>query len=77
MLGAGRCAAFGFRGGSRNLCRCAGVGKAAPEVEWAPTKGVVMGLRAIKDASELATMRAAIALADEALATGLAQVARA
>ena len=47
--------------------------EAAPETEWAPTKGVVMKLRAVKDASELATMRDAIALADDALAAGLAQ----
>ena len=47
--------------------------KAAPEVEWVPTKGVVLKLRSIKDAVELATMKAAIALADEALAAGLAQ----
>jgi Xaa-Pro aminopeptidase len=47
--------------------------KAAPEVEWVPTKSIVMKLRSVKDALELATMRAAIALADEALAAGLAQ----
>ena len=47
--------------------------EAAPGIEWAPTKGVGMKLRAVKDASELATMRAAIALADDALAAGLAQ----
>ena len=47
--------------------------KAVPGVEWAPTRGVVMRLRSVKDASELATMKAAIALADEALAAGLAQ----
>jgi Xaa-Pro aminopeptidase len=47
--------------------------QAAPEVAWTPTKGVVMKLRAIKDAAELVTMRAAIALADDALAAGLAQ----
>jgi Xaa-Pro aminopeptidase len=47
--------------------------QAAPEVEWTPTKGVVMKLRAAKDVSELATMRAAIALADDALAAGLAK----
>ena len=47
--------------------------QAAPEVAWTPTKGVVMKLRAIKDAAELVTMRAAVALADAALAAGLAQ----
>ena len=48
--------------------------KVVPEIEWLPTRGVGMKLRAIKDASELATMRTAIALADAALAVGLAQV---
>lgn len=45
----------------------------APDVEWSPTKGLVMGLRAVKDAAETATLRAAIALADAALAAALAQ----
>jgi Xaa-Pro aminopeptidase len=45
-----------------------------PAVEWAPTEGMVLGLRATKDANELATLRTAIALADEALAASLAQV---
>jgi Xaa-Pro aminopeptidase len=47
--------------------------KAVPEVEWTPTRGIGMELRAVKDGGELATLRAAIALADEALAAGLAQ----
>jgi Xaa-Pro aminopeptidase len=47
--------------------------KAVPDVEWVPTKGTVMGLRAVKDAGEIATLKAAIELADEALAAGLAQ----
>lgn len=47
--------------------------KAAAEVEWAPMQGLVVGLRAVKDAAELAALRAAIALADEALAAALAQ----
>ncbi len=49
--------------------------KAAPEVEWAPSKGAVLGLRAVKDTDELATLKDAIALADEALAVGLSQAA--
>lgn len=48
--------------------------KAAPAIEWAPTKGIGIGLRAVKDADEIATLRAAVALADEALAAGLAQL---
>ncbi len=47
--------------------------KAAPETEWVPVKGLVTELRAIKDAAEAATLRAAIVLADEALAAALAQ----
>jgi Xaa-Pro aminopeptidase len=47
--------------------------KVASEVAWMPTKGVGMKLRSVKDAAELATMRTAIALADDALAAGLAQ----
>ncbi len=45
---------------------------AVPDVEWLPTKGIVAGLRAIKDDHEIATLRQAIALADDALAFGLA-----
>jgi len=45
---------------------------AVPDVEWLPTKGIVAGLRAIKDEYEIATLRQAIALADDALAFGLA-----
>lgn len=45
---------------------------AAPEVEWQPTRQVVAGLRAIKDEAEVAALRRAIALTDEALAAALA-----
>lgn len=45
---------------------------AAPAVEWLPTKGLVVELRATKDADELAQLRAAIALGDEALTAALA-----
>lgn len=48
--------------------------KAAPEIEWVPTRGIGTGLRAVKDAAEIAILRTAIALADEALAAGLAQL---
>ncbi len=46
---------------------------AAPDIEWVPTKGLVMELRSRKDAAELAAMRRAITLGDEALAAALAQ----
>ncbi len=45
---------------------------AVSEVQWLPTKGIVAGLRAIKDEDELALLREAIVLADNALAFGLA-----
>lgn len=41
---------------------------AVPDGEWVPTRGLIVGLRAVKDADELAAMRAAVALTDEALA---------
>jgi len=40
--------------------------EAVPQVEWVPTEGLVEGLRAIKDEVELALLREAIALTDEA-----------
>lgn len=46
---------------------------AVPDIEWVPTKGLVMELRSRKDASELAAIRRAIALGDEALSTALGQ----
>jgi Xaa-Pro aminopeptidase len=49
--------------------------RAVPEIEWAPAKGLVMKLRAVKDAAEADALRAAIVLADEALAAALGQVA--
>ena len=45
---------------------------AVPGVRWLPTKGIVAGLRAIKDDDEIAIMSEAVALADDALAFGLA-----
>jgi Xaa-Pro aminopeptidase len=47
---------------------------AAPDREWVPTKGLVAGLRAVKDAHELARIRAAVDLADEALSAVLPQL---
>ena len=45
-----------------------------PQVEWVAAQGLVRQLRSVKDAAEIATLRAAVALADEALAAALAQV---
>jgi Xaa-Pro aminopeptidase len=46
---------------------------AVPEAEWVPIRGLVLELRAVKDANELDALRQAIRLTDEALAAGLAQ----
>jgi Xaa-Pro aminopeptidase len=43
------------------------------ERQWVPTTGLVKGLRAVKDADEIGTLRAAIKLGDEALAAALAE----
>jgi Xaa-Pro aminopeptidase len=48
--------------------------QATPDCQWVPTKGVVQRLRAVKDQAEIATLRAAIKLGDEALAAALEQV---
>jgi Xaa-Pro aminopeptidase len=45
-----------------------------PGLTWVPVGGLVARLRAIKDAVELATLRRAVAIADEALAAALGQV---
>ena len=47
--------------------------QAAPGVQWQATQEVVAGLRAIKDEAEIAVLRRAIALTDEALAAALAK----
>ncbi|MFN8497675.1 MAG: aminopeptidase P family protein [Anaerolineae bacterium] len=39
-----------------------------PGLEWAPTKGLVEGIRAVKEPGELASIRAAAALTDAAFA---------
>lgn len=44
---------------------------AVPKIQWLPTKGIVAGLRAIKDEHEISILREAVALADDALAYGL------
>lgn len=41
--------------------------EAVPDVEWVPTQELVERLRAVKDEAELALLREAIALTDEAL----------
>jgi Xaa-Pro aminopeptidase len=46
---------------------------AAPDVEWAPVRGLVLELRAVKDAGEIDALRQALRLTDEALAAALAQ----
>jgi Xaa-Pro aminopeptidase len=46
----------------------------APEAEWVSTKGLIMEMRAVKDAEEIGTLREAIRLTDEAFAAGLSQM---
>lgn len=48
--------------------------QAAPGVEWVPLKDTVEMLRAVKDETEIAAIRRAVALTDAALAHGLAVV---
>ncbi len=47
---------------------------AAQNVEWVATQGLVLGLRAVKDAGEVEALRAAVHLGDEALAVVLPQL---
>jgi Xaa-Pro aminopeptidase len=47
---------------------------AAGGAQVLPTNGIVAGLRSIKDENELANLREAIALADDALAAGLVSI---
>ncbi len=46
----------------------------ASEAQWVPTKDLVVSLRAVKDADEIATLRRAVALADAAIADALAKL---
>ncbi len=48
--------------------------EAVTTCEWVPTRGLIAPLRAVKDAAELAAVRAAVALTDEALASVLPQI---
>jgi Xaa-Pro aminopeptidase len=47
---------------------------AAPDVEWVPTRDLVITLRATKDGEEIAVLRRAVALADAAIADALARM---
>jgi Xaa-Pro aminopeptidase len=50
---------------------------ATPEVTWLPLRGLGVGLRAIKDASELSIIRRAARITDEAVAAALRHLAEA
>ncbi len=63
---------LGFEADHATVAALEGWKAAAPGVEWVPTGQVVQGLRAIKDEAEVAALRRAIALTDEALAAALA-----
>jgi Xaa-Pro aminopeptidase len=45
--------------------------QAVPGLDWVPTKGVVLEMRAVKDAVEIEALREAIRLTDEALGAAL------
>lgn len=47
--------------------------KALPDGELVPTNGLIAGLRAVKDDGEVAALRSAVRLADEAIVAALAQ----
>ncbi len=64
---------LGFEADHATVADAQAWAKAAPAVEWLPVTGLVIGLRAVKDVYELAALRAAIKLADEALTASLAQ----
>lgn len=63
---------LGFESDYVTVAGLEGWKEAAPGAEWLPTRQVVQGLRAIKDEGEVAALRRAIALTDEALAAALA-----
>ncbi len=48
--------------------------RAAPEAEWTPVEDWLLELRAVKDEAEIAVLREAILLADDALGAALAQM---
>jgi Xaa-Pro aminopeptidase len=70
QLGARR---LGFEADHLTVADAQSWAEAIPEVEWAPLKGVAQALRSVKDGEEIAALRAAVRLADEALAAGLLQ----
>lgn len=64
-------ARLGFEADDVTVATLESLKEAAPDLQWQATQKVVAGLRAIKDAAEVAVLRRAIALTDEALAAAL------
>jgi Xaa-Pro aminopeptidase len=58
----------GFESGFVSVAQHTAWVKAATDVEWVPTEDLVEDMRAVKDSAELAAVRAAVNLADQALA---------
>jgi Xaa-Pro aminopeptidase len=57
----------GFESGFVSIAQHAAWTQAVPDVEWVPTVDLVEEMRAVKDPGELAAVRAAVTLADQAL----------
>ncbi len=72
MFGRSRIGRLGFEADDATVATLDRWRAAAPEMAWQPTQQVVEGLRAVKDAAEVAALRRAIALTDESLAAALA-----
>jgi len=73
MLERAKVRRLGFEADSATFADVQDWSKAAPDYEWVPTKSLVLKLRAVKDAEEIAALRASIKLADEAMAAALSQ----
>ncbi|MCB0216599.1 MAG: aminopeptidase P family protein [Caldilineae bacterium] len=63
-LGARR---VGFEAEHLSVAQLEGLRKALPDIDWQATDGLVTRLRAIKDADEIAIIRRAVRLADQAM----------
>jgi len=58
----------GFEADHTSVSRCEVLGAKAPDVEWVPTRGLVEGLRMVKEAEEIDLMARASQIADLAFA---------
>jgi len=70
-----RVARLGFESDRMTVAAHADLAAAMPGVELVPLRGAVEGLRAVKDAAEVALIRRALAIAGRALAAGTRRLA--